>query len=145
MVKHSSVQARIFENLRADRINRLWRRHGLSTEAGKPAGNVITVGIEVLHGVDHPSKRLPGCPHITARKTGEDGDTLLLNVGIGCFDPVIVKMVLVTSNLVNQAVLSHIGAQNDLEGMRTNLRANGLTGDINVIANQHVPFVPRSD
>ena len=145
MVNHPGVQVRMFENVRGDRIDLPGRRRLVPIEAGKPAGDVITVGIEILHGVDHPSKRLPRGTRIPSLKTGENDSALFLNIGIGGIDPVIIEMKMVPSKLVLQAVLSQVGAQDDLEGTRTYLRANRLLGDIYVMTTQHFTFAPGSD
>ncbi len=91
------------------------------------------MGIKILGGVDHPSKCPPGGTRIPAGKIVRNRSTLLLDVGMGGSDAVVIEMKMVTPKLVLRTILPQVGEKDDLEGTRTDLRANGLTSDITMM------------
>ncbi|MBV6466910.1 MAG: hypothetical protein PGMFKBFP_02237 [Anaerolineales bacterium] len=130
------------ENFGENRIHFLGRGRRPRVEEGEPARDVVGMGVEVLRGMGQPPEGLPCRRRVAARQRGAGEGALFLDVRVGSFEAVVVEVEVVVTELVAQAVLPDVCAEDGFEGARACFRAEGQTGDLDVMADEHDYFSP---
>ncbi len=125
------------------RVNFDRRRRRFSVEAIQPEGDVVRMGVEILHGVSHPPEGLPRRDGILFLKRLNNHVALLFDVGIGLCKGVVVEVEFVVTELPGETVLMNVGVGHNPQRARADRIAKRFKHDLDVIFGEHLPDYKR--
>lgn len=137
VVEFAGAQVRVLENLRGNRVHFGRRGRRRSREVVQPKRDVIAMGVEVLHRVSQFSKGFPCRVDVTVFKRCADDATLFLDVGVRGVEHIAIKMKVIMTELIMQAILCEIGAHDSLQRVRADMRLQRLCCDTAMVLRFH--------
>ena len=96
------------------------------------------MGVEILQGVQHSSKRRPGRKRV-ARLQGRDRKrALFLHIGICSFKGIVIAVKLIMEEEAHQPVLIDVGVRNGSHGTCTETTPQRVAQNVDVVLGEHL-------